>query len=77
MARTMSRPLRSLNRASSGPIFVVAAALPPEVGRMDDRHLHLLAADRVHLLADDLLDPLVDPEAERQQRVDPEPSWRT
>ena len=28
-------------------------------------------ADPVHLLADDLLDPLVDPEAERQQRVDP------
>ena len=38
---------------------------------MDDRHLHLLAADRVHLLADDLLDPPVDPEAERQERVQP------
>ena len=49
---------------------VVAAARPPDVGRVDDRHLHLLAADPVHLLADDLLDPLVDPVAERQQRVD-------
>ena len=50
---------------------VVAPARPPDVGRVDDRHLHLLAADPVHLLADDLLDPLVDPEAERQERVDP------
>ena len=50
---------------------VVASARPPDVGRVDDRHLDLLAADPVHLLADDLLDPLVDPEAERQQRVDP------
>jgi hypothetical protein len=44
---------------------------------MDDRHLHLLAADPVLLLADDLLDAVVDALAERQQRVDPEPSWRT
>ena len=50
---------------------VVAAAGAPDVGRVDDRHLHLLAADRVLLLADDLLDPVVDPLAERQQRVDP------
>ena len=54
-----------------GPDRVVAAARPPDVGRVDDRHLHLLAADPVHLLADDLLDALVDPEPERQQRVDP------
>ena len=70
MASTLSRPARSLKRTISGPIFVVAAALPPEVGRVDDRHLHLLGADRVHLLADDLLDPLVDAEAEGQERVD-------
>ena len=38
---------------------------------MDDRHLDLLAADRVLLLADHLLDAVVDPLAERQQRVDP------
>ena len=53
------------------PDRVVAAARPPDVGRVDDRHLDLLAADRVLLLADDLLDPVVDPLAERQQRVDP------
>ena len=51
--------------------LVVAAAFLPDLRRMDDRHLHLLAADPVLLLADDLLDALVDPEAERQQRVDP------
>ena len=38
---------------------------------MDDRHLHLLAADGVLLLADDLLDAVADALAERQQRVDP------
>jgi hypothetical protein len=37
---------------------------------VDDRHLHLLGADPVLLLADDLLDALVDRDAERQQRVD-------
>src|SRR5690606_18567260 len=42
----------------------------PEVGGVDDRHLHLLPADGVDLLADHLLDPLLDPEPERQQRVD-------
>ena len=50
---------------------VVAPGLAPQVRRVDDRHLHLLAADRVELLPDDLLHPLVDPEPERQQRVDP------
>ena len=50
---------------------LVAAARPPDVGRMDDRHLDLLATDRVLLLADDLLDTVVDALAERQQRVDP------
>ena len=56
-----------------GTDLLVAPALPPQVGRVDDRHLELLAADRVHLLADDLLDPLRHPEAERQERVDPGP----
>ena len=50
--------------------LVVPPALLPHLGGVHDRHLHLLAADRVQLLADDLLDALVDPEAERQQRVD-------
>ena len=53
------------------PDRVIAAARAPHVGRVDDRHLHLLAADPVHLFADDLLDPLVDPETQRQERVDP------
>ena len=50
---------------------VIPAGLPPQVRGMHDRHLHLLAADRVQLLADHLLDPLVDAEPQRQQRVDP------
>jgi hypothetical protein len=54
-----------------GPDRVVAATRPPDVGRMDDRHLDLLAADRVLLLPDDLLDAVVDALAERQQGVDP------
>ncbi len=37
------------------PDRVVAAAGAPEIGRMHARHQHLLAADRVHLLADDRL----------------------
>ena len=56
-----------------GADHVVPAGLAPQVRRVDHRHLHLLAADRVELLADDLLDALVDAEAERQQRVDPGP----
>ena len=53
-----------------GADLEVPAALLPQVGRMDDRHLHLLAADPVDLLADDLLDPLRHPEPERQEAVD-------
>ena len=49
----------------------VAPALLPDLGRVDDRHLHLLAADPIDLLADDLLDPVAHALAERQQRVDP------
>ncbi len=55
------------------PDRLVTAARLPDIGRMDDGHLELLAADPIHLLADDLLDALVDPEPERQQRVDPRP----
>ena len=66
-----------LEPAQLGPDRVVAPAGSPHVRRVDDGHLDLLRADPVHLLADDLLDPLVDPETERQQRVDARPSWRT
>ena len=48
----------------------VAAGLLPQLGGVDDRHLHLLAADAVDLLADHLLDALLHAEAQRQQRVD-------
>ena len=71
IARTMSRSPRSLNRTSSGPIFAyrplsfhtsagwttgISISCPP------------IAFD---LLADDLLDAIADPLAERQQRIDP------
>src|SRR5204862_7774928 len=39
----------------------------------DDRHLHPLAAEPVLRLADDLLDAVVHPLAEREERVDPRP----
>jgi hypothetical protein len=53
------------------PDLEVTPALLPDLRRVDDRHLHLLGADPVLLLADDLFDPLGDSEPERQQRVDP------
>jgi len=46
-----------------------AAGRLPEVAGGQDGHLHLLAADAVHLLADDLLDLRRDAEAERQPGV--------
>jgi hypothetical protein len=46
----------------------VAAARLPELGRCDHRHEHLLAADRVHLLPDDLHDLLVHAPTEREER---------
>ncbi len=46
---------------------VAARLLPQLVGRQH-RHEHLLAADRVHLLANDLHDLLVYPPAEREER---------
>jgi hypothetical protein len=50
-----------------------APALLPHLGRVDDGHLHLLPTDRVDLLADDLLHAVVDPLAQRQQRIDARP----
>ena len=49
---------------------VPAARLLPDLGRVDDRHEHLLAADGVHLLADDGGDLLHDAPAGRQVHVD-------
>ena len=48
----------------------VAAGRLPELRRSQDRHEHLLAADRVHLLADDLLDLPVHSPPEREERPD-------
>ncbi len=45
-----------------------APGLLPELGRRQHRHEHLLGADRVHLLADDLRGVLVHAPAERQER---------
>ena len=47
---------------------LVTAGRLPELGRRQHRHQHLLGADGVHLLADDLDDLLVDAPAERQER---------
>ena len=52
-------------------VDLVAAGPPPELRRLEHRHQHLLAADRVDLLADDLLDPLHHPVAGRQERPQP------
>ena len=42
----------------------------PQLGRREHRHEHLLPADRVLLLADDLHDLLVHAPPERQERPD-------
>ena len=42
---------------------VQAAGRAPRVGRLQNRHQHLQAADRIHLLADDLHRALVHPPA--------------
>ena len=52
-----------------GAIRRPAAAFLPELARLEDRHHDFLAAGRVHLLADDLLDLADDAPAERQERV--------
>ena len=46
----------------------IAPARLPQLGRRDDRHEHLLAADGVHLLPDDLHRLLVHAPPERQER---------
>jgi hypothetical protein len=51
-------------------VGVVAAALAPQVGRLDGRHQQLDRAGAVLLLAHDLLDLLEHPKAERQPGVD-------
>ena len=49
-------------------VDLVAAGAVPRVGRLQDRHEHLLAADGVDLLADDLHDLLVHAPARGQPR---------
>ncbi len=48
----------------------VALRLLPQLERREDGHEHLLRADRVLLLANDLRDLLVDAPAEREERPD-------
>ena len=55
------------------PDLCVAPTFLPDLGRVDDGHLHLLPADGIDLLADDLLDAVADPLAQRQQRIDARP----
>ena len=52
---------------------VVPAAGLPELRGRQHRHRHLLAADRVHLLADDLHDLLVDSPPGGEVRPEPRP----
>ena len=51
----------------------IAPGLAPRLGRLQDGHQHLLGADRVHLLADDLNRALMDPPAGWQPRPHPGP----
>ena len=51
-------------------VGVVAAAFAPEVGQLQRRHQHFDGAGAVLLLADDLLDLLQHPQAERQPGID-------
>jgi len=46
----------------------VAAGALPQLGRCEHRREHFLRADRVHLIANDLLDLAVHAPAERQER---------
>ena len=52
-------------------VDVVAAGALPQLGRLEHRHQHLAGADRVELLADDLLDLAVGPPARRQPGPQP------
>ena len=73
-----SRSWRSREAHELGAVVVPAARLLPDLGRLHDRHQHLLAADRVHLLAHDLLD-LADASASRAAGTcrRPPPTLRT
>ena len=51
-------------------VDLAAAGALPQLGRREERHQHLLRADRVHLLADDPLDLAVDAPAEREEGPD-------
>jgi len=53
-----------------GADLVIAASFLPDIGRVDDRHHHFLAADGVHLLADDPFDLAHDPPTEREEAED-------
>ena len=53
-----------------GPVGIVAAALAPQVGRLDGRHQHFLGARRILLLAHDALDVAQHAQAERQPGID-------
>ena len=48
---------------------VIPLRLPPDVGRVKGREDHLLTADGVHLLTDDVLDLEPDPLAQRKNCV--------
>jgi len=48
-----------------GAVDVPAAAFVPELGRLDDAHAHLLAANGVHFLAQNILDFVQNPETQR------------
>ena len=51
--------------------LIVSSCLPPEIGRVNDRHQHLLSADGVHLFSDHLRHVHIDAHAERKERIDP------
>ena len=53
-----------------GTVDVPASGLLPELGGLHGRHEHLLATDRVHLLAHDLLDLAQAAPTKRQEAVD-------
>ncbi len=59
------------NAQHLGTVSVVAAALAPQLGRLQRRHQHFLRARAVLLLPNDLLDLLEHSEAQRQPGVDP------
>jgi hypothetical protein len=73
----MSRPREqhvspaAVPKARHGLVDVVPAAGGlPELGRVDDRHVQLLASDPVHLLAQDLVDLAQRPPGEGEIRED-------